>query len=174
MHSFESRFVKIGPRNQSLLKKNQLDITEQAPFSRHPCDPTVKVYFLYDHIHTFKNLASHMRDKIVRLPDEQLFSKADFQEAIDERGFFEISEGHHLKQKALDATGMERQRVKHAVNIVSNQTADLIESQHPLDARKLAMCQCLRACHNGHLVLTSNRWKPDEKNKLHSPLGKYL
>ena len=45
MHSFESCFVKIGPRNQSLLKKNQLDITEQAPFSRHPCDPSVKVYF---------------------------------------------------------------------------------------------------------------------------------
>ena len=67
-----------------------------------------------------------MRKKVVQLPDEQLFSIKDFQEALDERGFFEISEGQHLNQKALDASGMESQRVKHAVNMVSNQTADLI------------------------------------------------
>ena len=141
-------------------------------YSRHPCDQSVKVYFLFDHIHCYKNLASHIRDKIVKLPDGQLFSIADFQEAIDKRGFFEISEGQHLKQKQLDATGQERQRVKHAVNMLCNATADLMESQNPNDPRKLALVKCLRALHNGHLVLTSNRWEPNE-NKLHSPFGEF-
>ena len=141
-------------------------------YSRHPCDQSVKVYFLFDHIHCYKNLASHIRDKIVKLPDGQLFSIADFQEAIDKRGFFEISEGQHLKQKQLDATGQERQRVKHAVHMLSNATADLIQKQNPDDPRKLAIVKCLRALHNGHLVLTSNRWEPNE-NKLHSPFGEF-
>ena len=125
---------------------------------------------MYDHIHTYKNLASHIRDKIVKLPDGHLFSIDDFQEALDTRGFHEISEGHHLRQIQLDAKGMQRQNVGHAVNMLSNQTADLIESQHPDDPRKLALVKFLRACHNGHMVLTSNRWEQNE-NKLHSPFG---
>ena len=164
----------LGPRNQGLIKKDQLDVSHTGkPYSRHPCDPTVKVYFTFDHLHCYKNCASHIRDKIVKLPDGQLFSIADFQEAIDERGFFEISKGGHLKQKALDAQGQERQRVSHAVNMLNNETADMIEAQNPGDNRKLAIAKCLRALHNGHLVLTSNRWEANEENKLHSPLGKF-
>ena len=164
-------FCSKGPRNQSLIKKDQLDISHTGkPYSRHPCDPSVKVYFTFDHIHGVKNLASHIRDKIVKLPDGQLFSIADFQEAIDKRGFFEISQGGHLKQSDLDAQGQERQRVGPAINMLNNKTADMIEAQNPGDPRKLAIAKCLRAIHNGHLVLTSNRWEANE-NKLHSPMG---
>ena len=162
--------IYIGPRNQGLTRKDQLDISPAAPYSRHPCDHNVKVYFGYDHIHTLKNLASHVRDKVVKLPDGHEFTIQDFQEALDTRGFFEVSEGHHLKQKQLDASGQERQRVSHAVNMLSNDTADLIESQNPDDPRKLAIAKFLRVCHNAHKVLTSNRWEETE-DKLHSPFG---
>ena len=167
-------FCSKGPRNQSLIKKDQLDISHTGkPYSRHPCDPSVKVYFTFDHIHGVKNLASHIRDKIVKLPDGQLFSIADFQEAIDKRGFFEISQGGHLKQSDLDAQGQERQRVGPAINMLNNKTADMIEAQNPGDPRKLAIAKCLRAIHNGHLVLTSNRWEANE-DKLHSPFGEFF
>ena len=160
-----------GSRNQGLVK--ELNVTPTSPYSPHPCDPTIKVYFAFDHLHSFKNLASHIRKKETKLPDGQIFTIDNFKKVLDTRGFFEISVGHHLKEKALVASGQESQRVKHAVNMLSDKTAELFESQDPNNQLSLAIAKFLRVCHNAHLVLTSNRWTQNEK-KLHSPFGMFL
>ena len=163
-------FFKKGSRNQGLVK--QMYITPKSPFTIHPCDPTIRVYFIYDHLHIYKNLASHIRKKQTQLPDGQVFTIDHFQQVLKKRGFFEISEGQHLKEKALTAAGQESQRVKHAVNMLSNDTAILFEKQSKSNLSK-SIAKFLRACHNGHLVLTSNKWAPN-KNQLHSPFGMFL
>ena len=95
----------VATKNQSLINKDNLDITPERPYSFHPSNPRHKVFFCYDEPHYYKNITSHIRDKVVKLPDGHLFSIDDYQKVLDTRGFFEITEGHHLKQKQLDAKG---------------------------------------------------------------------
>ena len=115
------------------------------------------------------------------LPDGSLFSIQEFQDLLDKRGSSsEFTLGQHLHQKQLSAKGQNRQTVSHVVNMVSHETADLIDHFHPFDPDDLEntendkwhkLSRCCRIMADMHLVMTSNRDEESSKNKLHSPLG---
>ena len=161
--------------------QDNFNITPKKPYITHPCDPQLKLFFGYDELHLFKSFANHIRDDTCMLPDGSLFSIQEFQDLLDKRGSSsEFTLGQHLHQKQLSAKGQNRQTVSHVVNMVSHETADLIDHFHPFDPDDLEntendkwhkLSRCCRIMADMHLVMTSNRDEPSSKNKLHSPLG---
>ena len=176
----ELKISKIFADFQTMCQDN-FNITPKKPYITHPCDPQLKLFFGYDELHLFKSFANHIRDDTCMLPDGSLFSIQEFQDLLDKRGSSsEFTLGQHLHQKQLSAKGQNRQTVSHVVNMVSHETADLIDHFHPFDPDDLEntendkwhkLSRCCRIMADMHLVMTSNRDEQSSKNKLHSPLG---
>ena len=73
-----------GPKNMALIK--ELNITAEKPYSIHPCNDQIKVYFSFDFVHVFKNFGNHLRDDICLLPCGAEFTISEFYDLIDARG----------------------------------------------------------------------------------------
>ena len=163
----------LGPKNQALFNEDNFDISPEIPYIQHPCDPSLKFFMIFDHIHLLKTLMNHLRDDDVKLPDGTVFNKDYFQDLLDKRDPSEFGMGRHLKQEQLSARGQDRQTVSHPVNLLSHPTADLSdylysnEQAYPVQAK---VSKFIRAMADLHLVMTSNR-NEEQPNKLNSPFG---
>ena len=156
-----------GPRNMSLINKDNLNLSPQKPDFPHPADENLKMRFCFDFVHLLKSLGRHIRTDICMLPCGALFTVADFQELIDSC----MSEiGFPFKQIDLDAEGQQSQKVSHTTNILHEMTADLIEKRHPNDPRLLKVAKMCRVFGKGFKVLTSHHSGPQD-DRLHSALG---
>ena len=78
-----------GPKNMALI--NQLNITPNKPYSIHPCNDQIKVFFTFDFVHIFKNFGSHLRDDFCLLPDGDEFTISEFHDIINARGPSELA-----------------------------------------------------------------------------------
>ena len=163
----------LGSKNQSLFNEDNFDISPEFPYIQHPCDPSLKFFITYDHIHLLKTQCNHLRDDDCKLPDGTIFNKDYFQDLLDKRDSSEFGMGRHLKHEQLFCKGQDRQAVAHTLHIFSHATADLSdylypnEQAYPVQAK---VSKYIRVMANLHLVMSSNR-NEEQPSKLHSPMG---
>ena len=92
-----------GPKNMALI--NQLNITAEKPYSIHPSNDQIKVFFCFDFVHIFKNFSSHLRDDFCQLPDGDVFTVSVFQDILDARGPSELANANLFDQNDLNIEG---------------------------------------------------------------------
>ena len=163
----------LGPKNQALFNEKNFDISAEFPYIQHPCDPSLKFFITYDHIHCFKTQCNHLRDDMCQLPDGTLFDRSYFQDLLDKRNSSEFGIGRHLKQEHISCTGQDRQTVSSSTRLLSNETADLSDHLYPNDQAypvQAKVAKYVRVMANLHLVMSSNR-DEEQPSKLHSPFG---
>ena len=92
-----------GPKNMALLKN--LNVTPEHPYSLHPCNDQIKVYFSFDFVHVFKNFASHLRDDYCLLPSGNEFTVSVFEDLLNARGPSEFANAELFDEDDLNIEG---------------------------------------------------------------------
>ena len=134
--------------------KKDLGITITKVWCPNPYDKTRKLFFLFDHVHIFKNTRNHFLDHAVTLPNGMIIhAKTHFQELQRYLRANEISEGAYLKDILLDCKSSDRQTVAFARKLLSTKTANLLRKYFPNDAKKLALADIIEKFSNGQLLM---------------------
>ena len=121
-----------------------LGVTTTKVWSPNPYDKTRKLFFLFDHVHVFKNTRNNLLDHAVTLENGmKIHAKTHLLQLQRLLRANEISEGAYLKDILLNCKSSDRQTVAFARKLLSIQTAKLLRKYFPNDKKKLALADLI-------------------------------
>ena len=156
-----------GGSNEGLAKR--LKITPEDTSFRNPFDSARSIFFAFDYVHVYKNLRNHLMDNVAEFEDGTKTSKKDFQ-ILKETVSGEITCGYKITDLHLDCAGTDRQVVKLATDLVSEETAAMFRRFFETDAPKCTLANFLEVAHLSFKVMNS-RLPKDPKDKFKSGFG---
>ena len=160
-------FLKIINSLKGLAKDlgiNQLNVTFVNPYDEHR-----QIYFLFDWIHGYKNLRNWLLDRQNTLPGGIEVSPNDLK-CLQTLALSEISNGMKLTDMHFNVKGQDRQIVKLARELISEEVSALLLTKFPHDSAKETLANLISVASKTYDILTSEA-ATDSSNDLKSPLG---
>lgn len=114
----------MGPGNMKFLSSLNVSFDKSCYFS-HPADDSLNVYVFVDVPHLIKLLRNHVLDKGLTIGEHQI--KRSCFEKIVNCSISDLTIAHKLTQYHLDVRGSQRQKVRPAVQLLSNSVSKAIK-----------------------------------------------